>query len=154
MRSPPSTPRATSAQQARAALNWLIRWYPRWLSSVVSAGTGLKRGDEFGGKHTVVGYECDGCQIEWRDGLPFPTHADGTPDTFEILGTAPAKWHPDDCQWYEKWENGRTGNAVLGIYQRSGTVITAGSTDWAHGLRGGDEIVERITRNVIEKLGR
>ena len=50
--------------------------------------------------------------------------------------------------------DGRTGNAVLGIYQRSGTVITAGSTDWAHGLRGGDEIVERITRNVIEKLGR
>ena len=45
------------------------------------AGTGLKRGDEFGGKDTIVGYECDGCEIEVQDGLPVPTHRDGTPDT-------------------------------------------------------------------------
>ncbi|MCB1098297.1 MAG: hypothetical protein KDN22_22180 [Verrucomicrobiae bacterium] len=117
-------------------------------------GTGLKRGDAVGGKHTVVGYECDGCEIEWRDGLPFPTGRDGTPENFAILGTAPARWHPDDCQWYEKWENGREGHAVLGVYQRGGTVVTTGSTDWVHGLRGGDEAVERITRNVIRKLSR
>ncbi|MEZ5324165.1 MAG: DUF6605 domain-containing protein [Verrucomicrobiales bacterium] len=115
-------------------------------------GTGLKRGDAVGGKHTVVGYECDGCEMEWRDGLPFPTGRDGTPENFSILGTAPARWHPDDCQWYEKWENGREGHAVLGVYQRGGTVVTTGSTDWVHGLRGGDEAVERITRNVIRKL--
>ena len=115
-------------------------------------GTGLKRGDSVGGKHTVVGYECDGCEMEWRDGLPFPTSRDGTPENFAILGTAPARWHPDDCQWYDKWENGREGHAVLGVYQRGGTVITTGSTDWVHGLRGGDEAVERITRNVIRKL--
>jgi hypothetical protein len=102
------------------------------------AGTGLKRGDAFGGKDTIVGYECDGCELEWKDGLPFPTCRDGTPRTFEILATAPAQWHPDDCQWYEHWENGRTGNAVLGVYTRGGTVVTVGSTDWAHGLRGGD----------------
>ncbi len=118
------------------------------------AGTGLKRGDSFGAKDTIVGYECDGCEIEWRDGLPYPTCRDGTPKTFEILGTAPAQWHPDDCQWYDQWENGRKGNAVLGSYTRGGTVVTAGSTDWSHGLRGGDPIVQRITRNVLEKLGR
>jgi hypothetical protein len=118
----------------------------------IFAGTGLERGDPLGGMHTVVGYECDGCEIDWRDGLPFPTGRDGTPENFEILGTAPARWHPDDCQWYDQWENGREGNAVLGIYQRGGTVVTTGGTDWAHGLRGGDAIVERITQNVIERL--
>ncbi|CAN5182270.1 hypothetical protein BH23VER1_BH23VER1_33110 [soil metagenome] len=115
-------------------------------------GTGAGQGDAIGGMHTVVGYECDGCEIEWRDGLPFPTGHDGTPDNFEILATAPARWHPGDCEWYDQWENGRTGNAVLGIYERGGTVVTTGTTDWVHGLRGGDETVERITRNVIDKL--
>ena len=117
-------------------------------------GTGLKRGDSFGGKDTIVGYECDGCEIEWRDGLPFPTHRDGTPKTFEILASAPAQWHPDDCQWYDHWENGRKGNAVLGVYTRGGTVFTCGSTDWSHGLAGGDPAVERITRNLIDRLSR
>ena len=45
-------------------------------------GTKLKRDDEFGAKDTIVGYECDGCELEWKDGLPVPTHRDGTPDTF------------------------------------------------------------------------
>lgn len=119
----------------------------------VFAGTGLKRGDEFGGADTIVGYECDGCELEFRDdGLPYPTHRDGTPENFVILGTAPAQWHPDDCQWYDHWENGRKGHAVMGMYQRNGTVFTCGSTDWSHGLRGRDPIVERITRNVIDTL--
>lgn len=116
--------------------------------------TGLKQGDEFGGKDTIVGYECDGCELVWKDGLPFPTFNDGTPKTFQILGTAPAKWHPDDSEWYDKWENGRVGNAVLGSYTRGGTVVTVGSTDWAHGLRGKDPAVERITRNILDRLGK
>jgi len=120
----------------------------------IYAGTGLKRGDTFGAKDTIVGYECDGCELEWRDGLPFPTHRDGTPKTFEVLASAPAQWHPDDCQWYERWENGRKGNAVLGVYTRGGTVFTCGSTDWSHGLAGGDPVVERITRTVIERLSK
>jgi hypothetical protein len=115
-------------------------------------GTGLEPGDAIGGKHSVVGYECDGCEIEWREGLPFPSGSDGTPENFQVLGTAPARWHPDDCEWYDRWENGRDGHAVLGVYQRGGTVVTTGSTDWAHGLRGGDAVVERITRNVITQL--
>lgn len=115
-------------------------------------GTELKRGDEFGSEDTIVGYECDGCEIEWRDQLPFPTHKDGTPENFQILSTAPAKWHADDCQWYDHWENGRVGHAVLGVYQRGGTVFTCGSTDWAHGLRGGNPIVQKITENILQRL--
>ncbi|MFM8357458.1 MAG: N,N-dimethylformamidase beta subunit family domain-containing protein [Verrucomicrobiota bacterium] len=117
-------------------------------------GTGLRAGESFGAQDTVVGYECDGCELEWKDGRPRPTHRDGTPASFEVLATAPAQWHPDDCQWYDRWENGRKGNAVLGMYTRGGTVFTCGSTDWAHGLRGGDPAVVRITRNILARLGR
>ncbi len=120
----------------------------------VFAGTELGRDAKFGGKDTIVGYECDGCELAWKNGLPEPTHRDGTPETFTVLATCPARWHPDDCEWYERWEKGRTGNAVLGVYTRGGTVFTTGSTDWAHGLRGGDAMVERITRNVLDRLGK
>ena len=105
-------------------------------------------------KDKIVGYECDGCELVWKDGLPFPTHSDGTPKNFEVLATCPARWHPDDCEWYEKWEKGRTGNAVVGTYTRGGTVVTVGTTDWSHGLRGNDANIVRITKNVLDKLGK
>ncbi|MEN9546381.1 MAG: hypothetical protein RLZZ356_1113, partial [Verrucomicrobiota bacterium] len=120
----------------------------------VFAGTALKVGEQFGAKDTIVGYECDGCELEWKGGLPKPTHRDGTPANFEVLATAPAQWHPDDCEWYECWQPGRKGHAVLGVYTRGGTVFTCGSTDWSHGLRGRDPVVERITRNLLDRLGK
>jgi hypothetical protein len=116
-------------------------------------GTDLKRGDTFGAKDSIVGYECDGCELTWRDGLPYPTHSDGTPKSFIVLASCPARWHPDDCEWYDHWEKGRTGNAVMGLYERGGTVVTVGTTDWSRGLRG-DPAVMRITRNVLERLSR
>ncbi len=119
----------------------------------IFAGTEVKRGDKFGDKDTIVGYECDGCEVVWKDGVPSPTYKDGTPESFTLLASCPAKWHPDDCEWYDRWEKGRVGNACLGVYTRGGTVFTCGSTDWAHGLRGGDKIVERVTRNILERLG-
>lgn len=118
------------------------------------AGTDLKRGSKFGGKDTIVGYECDGCELQWKDGLPFPTFKDGTLKSFEVLATCPARWHPDDAEWYEKWEIGRTGAACLGLYTNTGTVFTAATTDWSHGLQGNDAHVVRITKNVLERLGR
>ncbi len=122
--------------------------------SWVFEGTDLKHGDSFGGENTIVGYECDGCELEWRDGLPFPTYQDGTPESFTVLCTAPARWHHGDCEWYEKWERGRTGAACLGLYTKpgGGTVFTSGTTDWAHGLRGGDPEVERMTKNILDRL--
>ena len=118
------------------------------------AGTGLERGAEFGGKDTIVGYECDGCEFETKDGLPVPTYRDGTPEGFTILASCPAKWHPDDACFYDRFPPDRVGLAVLGTYTRGGTVVTAGSTDWAHGLRGNDPTVERITKNVLDTMGR
>jgi hypothetical protein len=52
----------------------------------------------------------------------------------------------------------KDGRATLGLYQRKGChgdqgiVFTAGTTDWSHGL-GHDPIVDRITRNVLGRLG-
>ena len=49
----------------------------------------------------------------------------------------------------------RHGHAVLGAYTNDAgaTVVTSGSTDWAHGLAGRDPQIERITRNVLTRLG-
>ena len=115
--------------------------------------TNLQQGDAFGGKDSVVGYECDGCEMEWKNGLPVPTYRDGTPKTFSILATCPARWAPGDSYWYDKFPKDRIGAAVLGIYQREGTVVTVGTTDWSHGLRGNDPAVSQITRNVLNRLG-
>jgi hypothetical protein len=118
------------------------------------AGTGLKKDDAFGGKDTIVGYECDGSEFTLKDGLPEPTHRDGTPENFVIVASAHARWHPSDCEWYERWEKGREGAAMLGTYTRGGTVVTAGTTDWSHGLRSPDPVVDRITRNVLDRLSK
>lgn len=120
----------------------------------VFEGTGMKPGVDFGGPSKIAGYECDGCELTWKDGVPTPTYRDGTPKGFTVLATAPAKWAPDDCEWYERWEKGRTGNAVLGTYTRGGTVVTVGTTDWSRGLTGRDPVVQRITENVLRRLSR
>ena len=71
-----------------------------------------------------------------------------------MLATCQVRWHPDDCEWYERWEKGRVGNAVVGTYTAGGTVVTVGTTDWSHGLRGNDPVVVRITKNVLDRLGK
>jgi hypothetical protein len=128
-------------------------------------GTGLKRGEQLGAKDQIVGYECDGCQFVLQDGLPVPTHADGTPESFEILGTATAglsSKHDQSLLWVSEALYGKGtarrvepfGAAVLGCYTRGGTVVTTGCTEWVRGLTGRDPIVERITRNILDRLSR
>jgi N,N-dimethylformamidase beta subunit-like, C-terminal len=141
-------------------------------------GTGLGYGDVLGAGATVVGYECDGCVFTYRDGLPYPTGEDGTPSTFQILGTCPTQHftretaprppkpdEPSELEYIasrlfgtrapEARERIRHGHAVLGVYTNpsGATVMTSGSTDWAHGLAERDPQIEQITRNVLMKLG-
>jgi len=141
-------------------------------------GTGLGYGDVLGAGATVVGYECDGCVFTYRDGLPYPTGEDGTPPTFEILGTCPTQHftretaprppkpdEPSELEYIasrifgtrepEAMERIRHGHAVLGAYTNDAgaTVVTSGSTDWAHGLAARDPQIEQITRNVLTRLG-
>lgn len=124
----------------------------------VFAGTGLARGAEFGGARTIVGYECDGCEFTRVDGLPVPTGRDGTPKNFEILATAPASWGEESTLlWWDAFPRKEPGHACLGLSVRSpgGTVFTAGTTDWSHGLVApADPVVDRITRNVLDRLSK
>ncbi len=125
-------------------------------------GTGLTGGDLLGQQDRIVGYECDGCDFELRDGLPVPTHRDGTPEGFEILATAPAGLTTQDDSLglvsgalYGEGsgkQHPQPGATVLGTYTRAGTVVTTGCTQWAYGLRGRDKTVERITRNILDRL--
>ena len=127
-------------------------------------GTGLERGDLLGAKDKIVSYECDGCELELKDGLPVPTHRDGTPESFEVLATAPAGLTDLDgsmdmvAEALYGGEAGRRaphpGAAVLGVYQQGGTVVTCGCTNGTDGLRGGDPAVERITRNILDRLSK
>jgi hypothetical protein len=140
-------------------------------------GTGIGYGDVLGAAAVAVGYECDGCAFTYVDGLPVPTHEDGTPEGFTILGTAPAAHftrttatrpprpdEPSEIEFIaarlfgdrspEAIQRIAAGHAVLGTYTSpgGGVVVTSGSTDWAHGLAGRDPQVERITRNLLDRL--
>ncbi len=118
--------------------------------------TGVKAGDEYGGKQTIVGYECDGCEYELKNGVPVPTGRDGTPRNFEILATCPAKWGPEETlSWYDRWPKNQQGASCMGVHSvpGGGTVFTAGTTDWSHGLAGKeDRVVAQVTRNVLDRL--
>jgi hypothetical protein len=70
----------------RGAGGYTVHRPDHWLFE----GTGLGYGDLLGAASTTVGYECDGCDLTYRDGLPHPTGVDGTPAGFTILGTVPA----------------------------------------------------------------
>ena len=140
-------------------------------------GTGLDYGDVLGAGAAIVGYECDGCDFTYRDGLPYPTGEDGTPAGFEILGTAPAAHftratasrppapnEPSEVEFISsRLFDERTpaaveriahGHAVLGSYVSAGggTVVTSGCTDWVWGLAERDPLVEQISRNILDRL--
>jgi N,N-dimethylformamidase beta subunit-like, C-terminal len=138
-------------------------------------GTDLRYGDALGLADAVVAYEVDGCELRTGDdGLPAPTHADGAPDSLQVLATAPAHlWAQDEqpsryanepgdlesaaeALFGHAWQHHVHGlantHAVMATFDRpgGGTVFNAGVTDWVDGL--GDPAVERITRNVLDRL--
>ena len=131
-------------------------------------GTGLKKGEKFGASDGIAGYECDGCEFVWKNGIPVPTGRDGTPENFEIVATAPARWDLEEGSlgWAHNIRRGFSkddsqliptdlesdGNASLGTYTRGGTVVTVGSCDWSDGLKSENLIVDRIVRNIMDKL--
>lgn len=141
-------------------------------------GTGLDYGDVLGAQARIVGYECDGCRFTSRDGLPYPTGEDGTPTDFVILGSAPAAHftrttasrppapnEPSEVEFIASRlfdsrepagvERISHGHAILGTFvtPAGGTVITSGSTDWVWGLVHADRQVERISANILDRLG-
>ena len=137
-------------------------------------GTDLRYGDELGRADAIVAYEVDGVELTLRDGLPVPTGADGAPDGLEILATAPARlWsqheqpsryahEPGELEntamavfgpgWRDQVHRVTNNHACVGVFAKpsGGTVFNAGVTDWTCGM--GDPVVDRVTRNVIDRL--
>ena len=74
------------------------------------AGTGLRRGQTFGKEASIAGYEMDGCEMIFKDGLPVPTGRDGTPKDLEIVATAPGHWGNFDSSlpWARQLRKART----------------------------------------------
>jgi len=110
----------------------------------------------------LIGYECDGCDIDWVNDAPVATHRDGTPENFQILGLAPGRMPEYEAvvhskalfgrnDGYAPWgRDMRQGAAVLGLWTREGTVLTVGCTEWARQLD--DPAVAQITRNILTRL--
>lgn len=146
-------------------------WRPdHWLFE----GTGLRYGDALGLADAVVGYEVDGCELTFENGLPVPTHADGAPASLEVLATAPASlWSQQEqptryahepgelesvamaihgASWRDHVDAYRHNHALVATFTTAGggIVFNAGCTDWTYGL--GDPDIARITRNVLERL--
>jgi hypothetical protein len=142
-------------------------------------GTGLHYGDHFGQRDAIVAYEVDGCELRMRCGIPIPTHRDGAPETLEILASAPARlWaqHEQPTRYAdepgelenvaealfgevdpERLEEVANNHAVCAVFHRpqsGATIFNGGCTDWAFGVKHEDPDVVRITRNVLDRLGR
>ena len=132
----------------------------------VSVGSGV------GEKDITVAYECDGCPLEFVDGIPQAVESKA-PRGFKVLATAPAHlWETQEAppmpegyigelNWVAERLGGEDtevvraqyaqGHAVMGSFMKGkGEVFTTGCTDWAYGLKQPD--VSRITRNVIDRF--
>jgi hypothetical protein len=142
----------------RTASGYVVQEADHW----VFAGTGLRRGDVFGNDTSppLAGYECDGAPLDQFDAatgravLAHDAERTGTPSDFHVLAAAllgtgwqelPAREScPAACGIHA---------GTIGVFSRNGTVFTAGTTDWAQVLASAqDPRVERITRNVIDRL--
>jgi hypothetical protein len=132
----------------RESVGYKVQHADHWIFE----GTGLRDGEIFGADHALVGYECDGAAISDRPderGFAVPRHDDGTPENFVILGTGGLgpEWAQDPADF----PGGRT--ATMGIHANNGFAFTAATTDWPRVVDEGELHSEKITENVLRRLG-
>ena len=136
-------------------------------------------GDCFGMSAKVFGYEVDGVEFTFRNGLPYPTFTDGAPETLEILamnvscleeedhGNKGTKLYAGDgdlafkvTELYgedteELRQENKYGAGQMAVFSRNGgTVFNAGSCEWVNGLRLREPFTEKITCNVLDRFTR
>ncbi len=96
----------------------------------------VRTGDIFGEEERLVGYECDGSP-------------NSPPSGFTALAQASiAHWPVQDGSG----EVNEGSHATLGVLERRGTLVTAGTVDWARALGSSEPTVVQITTNVINRL--
>ena len=145
----------------------------------VFAETDLYYGEVIGQRSKIASFEVDGVTYTFRNGLPYPTHEDGAPENLEILAMAPAvrgeinrrdyllnasieeaKALESSAQFgvrflqQEALDASIYGSGMIGVFTRNrGTVFNSGTTEWVSGLIDEDFYIDRITRNVLDRLG-
>ena len=142
-------------------------------------GADLGYGDLLGATGRVFGYEVDGLDYRFEDGLPYPTGTDGAAPEIEILAMGLAtNIEADHGIWGETLYIGsadaaykaktmfgevtpetldasRRGNGMIVSWKRGeGEVFTAAACEWVAGLMRGDRQVEQVTRNVLDRFGK
>jgi hypothetical protein len=140
------------------------------------ASTGLYYGDILGAQSRIFGYEVDGLPYEIRGGLPYPADPAQAPEGIEILalglsatieegptilpgrsflGTEDGEYVASvlmgrsDAEAIERTKRGC--GMIVNFRKGEGEVFHAGSSDWIIGLTRGDEMVEQVTRNVLDR---
>lgn len=141
-------------------------------------GTGLGYGDVVGAGSRIFGYEVDGLDYGFQAGVPFPTGTDGAAPEIEILAMGLATNIEHDQQvWGETLYIGAGdaefkaktlfgevtpksvaasahGCGVVVSWKRGrGEVFTVATCEWVMGLARQDRQVERITSNVLDRMG-
>jgi len=140
-------------------------------------GTDLYYGDQLGAEAKVFGYEVDGCDYTFRNGLPYATGSDGAPDNLQILAmglatTAEADHRNPGSVFFigdldaqavahrrfrrtdeSTVDQVRRGSGMIACFDRGkGSVFNAGSCEWVAGLIAGDPFVGRLTHNVLRRF--
>lgn len=138
--------------------------------------TDLYYGDIFGAEARILGYEVDGLDYTFKNGRPYPTFADGAPETVEILAMGlasttetmrgrrgEASYYGDSAATFatirygsaegEFLGAGSHGAGMIACFTRgAGTVFHAGSCEWVNGLKRREFFTETITRNVLNRF--
>lgn len=142
------------------------------------AGTGLGYGDVLGASSRIFGYEVDGLDYRFVDGLPFPAGTDGAAQEIEILAmglatnveTDRAVWGEtlyigaSDAEFRAKTLSGEITPETLATSSRGsgmmvswrtglGDVFASATCEWVMGLHRKDLQVEQVTRNVLDRFG-
>ncbi|MEL7011921.1 MAG: N,N-dimethylformamidase beta subunit family domain-containing protein [Pseudomonadota bacterium] len=140
-------------------------------------GASIGYGDVLGSSSRIYGYEVDGLDFTFADGLPYPTCTDGAVPEITILAMGLATnievdhgvWGEtlyigaDDAAYKaramfgdatsETIEACRRGNGMMISWPRGkGEVFTAATCEWVAGLLRKDPQVEQVTRNVLNRF--
>ena len=141
------------------------------------AGTGLYYGDVLGAGSVIFGYEVDGLDYEIRGGLPHVAPGEIAPEGLEILALGlsstieegptivPGKVFlgAEDAEYVASVLTGSTtaeaieatkrGSGMIVNFRRGkGEVFHAGTCEWVAGLLRRDEMVIKVTRNVLDRF--
>jgi hypothetical protein len=140
------------------------------------AGTDLYYGDSVGAAAQVLGYEVDGLDYTFRDGLPYPTFSDGAPENVEIIAMGlafnredmkgrrgAASYYHDTTPEFaylrygadtpENRDRASRGSGMMVTFTKgAGTVFHAGSCEWVAGLLLADHSTTTVMRNVLDRF--